>query len=408
MPVISAQTITSYLDSRREEMTRFLAHLVSLESPTDDPLAQRPVFDFLGEALRRAGMRVSTLPGRSSGGQLYAARRQRGQGRPVQLLLGHTDTVWPLGTLANMPVEIRDGKLFGPGAFDMKGGITHIVFALQALHDLGLEPAVEPVVFLNSDEEVGSADSRRYIRLLARAAQRTFVLEPALGPDGCLKTARKGGGRFTVSITGRSAHAGLDPGAGASAIVELAHVIQSLHALNDVDRGITVNVGTIEGGSRPNVIAPSSRAVVDVRVVTHDDAREVEERIARLAPATPNVQVHVEGSIGRPPMEATPRNRALWYLAREAAAAIGMELNEAMAGGASDGNETSQYSATLDGLGSVGAGAHAAHEHVELRHMVPRTTLLALLLLAEPRPHPEASPATRSVVVETSQNQLPA
>jgi glutamate carboxypeptidase len=392
MGPISIQQIKGHLTRRQDAMTRFLGDLVRLESPTDVPASQRPVFEQIAGALEAAGMEVTLLPGSTSGGQLYARRRARRRHRPVQLLLGHTDTVWPIGTLAEMPLEIHDGKLHGPGAFDMKGGLTQMVFALEALHHLALKPEVEPIVFLNSDEEVGSPDSLLRIRRLARVAERTFVLEPALGPSGKLKTARKGGGRFTVSITGQSAHAGLDPGSGASAIVELAHVIHSLHALNDVERGISVNVGTIEGGSRPNVVAPTSRAVVDVRVLSFEDAREVEARIARLTPATPGVSLLVEGAIRRPPMEPTPRNRALWHLAREAAGALGLELEEALAGGASDGNETSQFSATLDGLGAVGAGAHAAHEHVDLGEMVERTALLTLLLLAGSL-HPSPEPA---------------
>jgi glutamate carboxypeptidase len=390
MPLASAQSIVSHLRRRQDAMTRFLSELVMMESPTEDPLAQRPVFKRIAGALEEVGMRATMLPGRASGGQLFAVRSERQRGRPVQLMLGHTDTVWPRGTLADMALEIRDGRLYGPGAFDMKGGITQMVFALEALYALGHDLPVEPVVFLNSDEEVGSPESLERIRRLARVAERTFVLEPALGPSGRLKTARKGGGRFTVSITGRSAHAGLDPGSGASAIVELAHVIQSLHALNDIDRGVTVNVGTIQGGSRANVVAPTASAVVDVRVLTLEDARSIEAEIDRLAPATPNVSIHVEGSIRRPPMEPTARNRALWQLARDAAAHLGITLEEALAGGASDGNEASQHSATLDGLGAVGAGAHAAHEHVVLDAMVERAALLALLLLAEPlHPHPE-------------------
>ena len=383
---LSVQRITRHLQERQDAMTRLLSDLVLLESPTEDPLAQVPVFEAIAEALEEAGMRAEILPGQASGGQLYASRAQRRRRQPVQLMIGHTDTVWPTGTLAEMPLEIHDGLLRGPGSFDMKGGITQMVFALETIHALGLEPDVEPVVFLNSDEEVGSPDSLHKIRRLARVAERTFVLEPALGPSGKLKTARKGGGRFTISITGRSAHAGLDPGGGASAIVELSHVIQSLHALNDLERGVTVNVGTIEGGSRANVVAPTSRAVVDVRVLSHEDAVTVQDQIARLAPATPGVSLVIEGRMGRPPMEPTPRNRAVWHVARAAAAALGFELEEALAGGASDGNETSQYSATLDGLGAVGAGAHAAHEHVDLTRMVERTALLTLLLLAESLP----------------------
>ena len=250
-----------------------------------------------------------------------------------------------------------------------------------------------PVVLVNSDEEIGSPDSRPRIHRLARIAERAFVLEPSLGPEGKLKTARKGVGRFTIRIKGKSAHAGLDPEAGASAIVELSHVIQKLHALNDAERGITVNVGMIEGGQRPNVVAPTSRATADVRVLTCDDAKRIEAAIHSLEVSTPGVTLDIEGGIRRPPLERTPRNRALWHVAQEAADRLGIDLDEGTAGGASDGNETSALCATLDGLGAVGDGAHAEHEYVDLDKMVERTALLALLLLADPL----GSDAARSV-----------
>ncbi len=214
--------------------------------------------------------------------------------------------------------------------------------------------------------------------------ERVFVLEPSLGPAGLLKTARKGIGRFTVTVQGTAAHAGLDPGAGASAILELSHVIQDLFALNDLDKGITVNVGTIDGGLRPNVVAPKSRAVVDVRVATQADAQAVEAAIFSLCPATPGTTLHIEGAFGRPAMEQTPANRRLWMLACQLASDLGIDLEEGMAGGGSDGNTTSLYTATLDGLGAVGDGAHAHHEHLVLGRSIERAALLAMLLLAEP------------------------
>ncbi|HHH39351.1 MAG TPA: M20/M25/M40 family metallo-hydrolase, partial [Sedimenticola sp.] len=205
------------------------------------------------------------------------------------------------------------------------------------------------------------------------------------------KTIYKGVGRFTITIRGRAAHAGLNPEQGASAILELSHVIQALYALNDPRRGISINVGTIDGGLRPNVIAPISTATVDVRVLTREDARAVEKSIRALEPVTPGVTLTVEGGIGRPPMERTPANRKLWHLARQLGRELGMELEEATAGGGSDGNYTSQYTATLDGLGAVGDGAHAAHEHVLLPPLPQRTALLAGLLLAPPLESREAS-----------------
>ena len=269
----------------------------------------------------------------------------------------------------------------------MKGGITQAVFALAALRDLEMEVPVAPVVFLNSDEEIGSRESGRYIARLAKRMERVYVLEPSLGAAGKLKTTRKGVGRFHVKIKGRAAHAGLDPGQGASAILELSHVIQSLFALNDVERGVTVNVGTVDGGLRPNVIAPLSEAVVDVRVLTHADAERIEQAIHSLEPSTPGVELDISGRIGRPPMEATDRNRALWELALSIGRDIGLELEQGTAGGGSDGNTTSMYTATLDGLGAVGDGAHAHHEFLYIDTTIERAALLALLLSAPPVGH---------------------
>jgi len=315
---------------------------------------------------------------------LHARPADRGSRERAQLLLGHYDTVWPLGTLGDMPFEVDGDIVRGPGVYDMKGGVAQALLALDALRTFGLEPPVSPHVFLNSDEEIGSRDSRRYIERLARQMDRVFVLEPSLGPAGQLKTGRKAIGRFTVSVQGTAAHAGLDPGAGASAILELSHVIQSLFAMNDLERGITVNVGTIDGGLRPNVVAPRSEAVVDVRVATQADADQTERGILALRPAVPGTSLTIEGGFGRPAMERTPANRRLWALACRCGDELGMELDEALAGGGSDGNFTSQFTATLDGLGAVGDGAHAGHEHLRISQTLERAALLALLLMAPP------------------------
>lgn len=377
-------------------MVGFLERLALAESPSSVPDQQEEVLGILSEALVETGYRVHKIPGRRSGGHLYARApdsRERGRrsGTPVQLLLGHCDTVWPSGTSREMPIEVRDGMIRGPGVYDMKGGLAQMVFALRALRALGLEPSVTPIVFVNSDEESGSRESTRHIRRLARVAERAFVLEPSLGPSGKLKTARKGAGRFSVVVRGAAAHAGLDPTGGASAILELSYLIQSLFALNDPARGITVNVGTIDGGLSPNVVAPESRAVVDVRVPTPEDARRVEESILGLAPVTSGVKVVVDGGMGRPPMERTPRNRKLWKRARRLGEELGLELEEGLAGGASDGSTTSHYCATLDGLGAVGDGAHAAHEFVYADSMVQRCALLALLVMEPPLGRGESS-----------------
>jgi glutamate carboxypeptidase len=380
-----ARRVLDHLRRRRGEMVELLRDLALLESPSHLPQTQEAVFARLAAALAPAGLaarRLAALPGWKSGGQLLAVPARRRRGGPAQLLLGHCDTVWPVGTLASMPVAERDGRLSGPGVYDMKGGLVQGVFALRALADLGLEPPAAPVVFVNSDEEVGSPESTARIERLARCMQRVFVLEPALGPEGKLKTGRKGTGRFSVVVHGRAAHSGLEPEKGASAIHELAHVIQRLHALGDPARGITVNVGVVAGGLRPNVVAPEARAEVDVRVLRWEDAAALEDAIRGLAPATPGTRIEVAGRVDRPPLEPTPGNRRLWHAAERAAAALGLELGEGTAGGASDGNTTSRLAPTLDGLGAVGDGAHAVHEHVVIERLPERAALLALLLLA--------------------------
>jgi glutamate carboxypeptidase len=275
----------------------------------------------------------------------------------------------------------------------MKAGLVQALYALRALRALGHAPTVTPVLLVNADEEIGSRSSAPWIRRLARLAVRALVLEPAFGPRGALKTARKGVGQFTVRVRGRAAHAGLDPAAGVSAILELSHQVQRLFALNDPRHGVTVNVGTIDGGLRPNVVAPEASAVVDVRVPTVAAGRRVEAAIRALAPVQPGVAIQVEGGIERPPMEATPRNRRLWQTARRAGATLGLALEQVSVGGASDGNFTSLYTATLDGLGAVGDGAHATDEYVARGRLAERAALLALLVLA---PHAPDRPEGRA------------
>jgi len=365
-------------------MAAALARLVELESPTLDPESQRAPQRMLTGLLRAAGHRVRRIPGRRSGGMLLATPEERVRGRPIQLLIGHSDTVWPGGTIATMPVRTENGRLYGPGTFDMKGGLIEIVFALDALRHLGLRPQVTPVVLVNSDEETGSRDSWRLIERLARAADRAFILEPGLGPAGLLKTARKGNGQFLLRVHGRAAHAGLEPEKGASAILELSLCIQRLFALNDPERGITVNVGTIDGGMRTNVVAPTSQATIDVRILHAEDGPRVERSIHALEATTPGTTLEITGGIDRQPLERTPRNRQLWFRALEAAAGLGIEIDEGISGGGSDGNITSLHCATLDGLGPVGDGAHAVHEHVLIDSLPERAALLACLLLGPP------------------------
>ncbi len=379
-PTGQPRRILEAIRSRRDDWVDYLKALASMETPTSDSSSQRPIQEFLSESLRELEYKVRRIRGSSSGGLIMGTPYRRARGC-FQMVLGHTDTVWPTGTLRTMPVEVTESILSGPGVFDMKAGLANAVFALSVLRDSRLEPELTPVVLFNSDEETGSSESTRHIRRVSRRASRVFVLEPALGVEGRIKTARKGTGRFRIQISGRAAHAGLDPEQGASAIQELAFLVQSLHALTDVESGIAVNVGVVQGGVRTNVVASEARADVDIRVQSVEQGRWIEERIGGLQARVPGCRLEIKGGMDRPPLQPTPGNQRLWSEAQRLGSEMGIELEEGLAGGASDGNTTSLTTATLDGLGGVGDGAHASHEHVAIDRSLERCALLASLLL---------------------------
>lgn len=402
-----AQFLLEYLGERQDQMLSLLETLVQAESPTDVPEAQGKVQDVLSRLFQKLDFEVMYLPeGAKSGGHLFVRPMQPKKGRPLQLLLGHCDTVWPIGTLQKMPFVVEDDVARGPGVFDMKGGLVQMIFAFAALRAAEVDPPVFPIAFINSDEEQGSPTSQRHIRRLARCADRVFVLEPALGLDGKLKTRRKGAGRFTVRIQGKSAHAGLDPESGSSAILELSHVVQRLHELNDTAAGITVNVGTIDGGTRPNVIADESFAEVDVRINTAEQAEFIEQALRKIEATTAGTSLKIEGGIGRYPMEPSPGGRRLWKQAQYVASCLDIELQEGRSGGVSDGNITSQYAPTLDGLGPVGDGAHARHEFCYVGKMIERSALLSLLMAQPLLTDLTESEAESSLASSPTQNEL--
>lgn len=373
--------VLKVLHEEEEAIMDMLKQLVDTESPSRVPSALKKIIDLITVEFHKLGYYTFYQPGETTGGFLYARPRNRDKAAPVQLLVGHCDTVWKLNTLFSMPLTEDEEKISGPGVYDMKAGITQMLYSIKILKKLGETPQVTPVILINTDEEIGSIESRRIITRLARLAERAYVMEPPLGLDGRLKTERKGVGRFTLKVKGKAAHAGLDPEKGVNAIVELSHQIQKLYAMNDPEKGITVNVGTITGGISPNVVAPEGTAVIDVRVNNAQDGAWISEQILGLTPQFPDSELLVEGRIGRPPMEATPRNQKLWDKAREKGTELGIDLKSGKAGGGSDGNFTSQYTATLDGLGTPGDGAHAPHEYILKQGLLERTALLTLLLL---------------------------
>ncbi len=381
MTIVEPERILDHLIAQEDELLDLCGTLVAIESPSPDPVATREVLERLTTELNELGYHHRMSEPNKSGGYLYARPARRRRHEPSQLLVGHVDTVWPVGTLETRPWNVRNGVAHGPGVFDMKAGVVQILYALRSIRDLGLDPPATPLVIFNSDEEIGSRESTSAIDRLSRVASRAFVCEPGLGSTGAMKTARKGLAKYTVTVHGRAAHAGLDPEAGASAILELSSVIQRLFNLTDRERDITVNVGTIEGGIQANVVAPRSQAVVDVRVLNEEDAVSVDAAIRSIEPVTPGTSITVTGGFGRPPMVRSERNQVLFERAKRIGARLGMDLSEVTAGGGSDGNTTSQHTATLDGLGIVGDGAHAPSERIDLTSLAPRTALLAALLM---------------------------
>jgi len=356
--------------------------LVRLESPSDDKAAVDRCGEELTRRLTAIGATITRAPQTTCGDHVRAEWRSKHTTRrpsaPV-LLLGHFDTVWPVGTLERMPLQERDGRLHGPGIFDMKAGITASMLAMRALTEFNKGTA-DVVMLWTADEEVGSSTSRALIEETALASSAVLVLEPSL-PGGAAKTSRKGVGEFELTVHGVAAHAGLDPGKGASAVHELARQVLALEALQDPDRGITINVGVIAGGSRTNVIADHATAHVDVRVQTMEDAARLEAAIRRLRPSRPSIRLEMSGGIGRPPLERSAGVIRLYERARNVAATLGQEFGEGAAGGGSDGNFTAALGVpTLDGLGPQGDGAHAIHEHVLLDDLTWRGAFLARLI----------------------------
>ncbi len=374
-------TLLDDLRPRLGEMTKALRQLVETESPSLDKPALDRLATWLAERSQAIGGAVERVANPDGGDHLIARFFGGGSAEKPILVLGHYDTVWPSGTLARIPFRSEEGRAFGPGIFDMKASLILAEFALGSLGRLGLRPNRPVDLLVTSDEEIGSPHSRSLIEERARGASCVLVLEPPL-PDGSLKTARKGVGHFVIEVEGKSAHAGVEPEKGISAIGELAQQILRLHAMTDLASGVSVNVGVIEGGTTSNVVAARASARVDIRARTLDQARSIEAAIRGLTPTTPGARLTIRGGINRPPMERTPGVVALFERARALGRSIGLELGEGATGGGSDGNFTAALGVpTLDGLGCRGLGAHADHEQVDLDSLPERAALLAMLFL---------------------------
>ncbi|HWR35846.1 MAG TPA: M20 family metallopeptidase [Clostridia bacterium] len=374
------QALLKWLVQRRSEMVALTRELVVRESPSSSKHAVDALGEFVAAELDSAGGRVRLHRQREFGNLLQAdfvTKAKRGR----VLLLGHIDTVYELGTLSVMPWRERGGRIYGPGVFDMKAGIAQMLYALRALKEVSGRLPCPVTVLLNTDEEVGSVASRAVTEKLATGCDAVLVLEPAAGARGACKTARKGVGNYTIKVTGRAAHAGLDFEKGASAITELARQLVEVVQFTDLKCGTTVNPGLVRGGTRTNVVAASAEAEIDVRVATMRDGRALDRKLRHLRPFDKRCTIEVAGGLNRAPFERTNGVAALYGKARGLAAELGFELAETSVGGGSDGNFTAGIGIpTLDGLGAVGDGAHAKHEHVIVADIPRRAALLARLL----------------------------
>jgi glutamate carboxypeptidase len=376
----------AYFDERRDEIVSTIRELVGIESPSDNKAAVDRIAEAVAHKFSQLGGEVRFHRAKDFGSHLQV--NFGGKSTKPVLLLGHYDTVYPLGTLANMPCRAVHNRLTGPGVLDMKSGIALMLHALAGLQEWhgkeqndGLPRPV--TVLLVSDEEVGSNSSRAITESLAKKAAAVLVLEPSYGPQGAAKTARKGVGEYLVKVTGKAAHAGLDFQKGVNAILELARQIEKISSFTDLKKGLTVNVGIVSGGSRTNVVPAEATAQVDVRIARMKDAAGIDKKMHSLRPFNRKCKIEITGGINRPPLERTAGVAALYAQAAAVARELGWKLSEAAVGGGSDGNFTAALGIpTLDGLGGVGDGAHASHEHILISELPRRAALLAGLIEA--------------------------
>lgn len=375
--------ILAHVRSRQPAIIALIRRLVECESPTDSPADVNRCMDLIAAAAAPFA-RTKTIPGGRFGRHLLCEMQLRGRKKSGQVLaLGHADTVWPVGTRLNMPFREAEGRLWGPGVLDMKAGIAFFLFAAQTLCDLDIAVPHKILLQVNSDEETGSQSSRALTERNAARSQAVLVLEPGTGLDGKLKTARKGVGAFTVTVRGKASHAGVDFQSGASAIVELARQIDRIAGFVDLKRGITVNPGVISGGTRSNVIAAEAAAEIDIRIMRLKDAAGLERKFCALRPIDKRCSIEIAGGLNRPPMERTAGIVRLFRVAQMLGRDLGVELEESLTGGGSDGNFTAALGIpTLDGLGGVGEGAHAVNESILVNRIADRTALLVKLLAA--------------------------
>jgi glutamate carboxypeptidase len=373
-----------YAREKQKEIIALIREMVECESPSDDPASVNRFVELMAERVKDIA-KVKTLSGGGKYGKhlrceftCHAKKKE-----PQILVLGHSDTVWPLGTLANMPYGEGRGRLWGPGVLDMKAGMAFFIFAMRALRDLDVPMRRNVLLQVNSDEEVGSESSRELTEEAARRSAAVLVLEPGTGLEGKLKTARKGVGWYTVTAHGKASHAGVDFSNGANAIIEMARQLSKIAEFTRLDRGVTVSAGVVQGGTRSNVVAAECSAQIDVRAPRARDAAYLERVFGALKAFDRRCSIEVTGGLNRPPMERSAGVRKLFSIAKKLGAELGVEVEESSTGGGSDGNFTAALGVpTLDGLGAVGEGAHAVNESILINRIADRTALLAKIVAA--------------------------
>jgi glutamate carboxypeptidase len=374
--IVPPHTWTSYFENQLDEILNELKTYVEMETPTYDKQAVDRLGAYISDRFTALGCTLKTIPQSETGDQLIL---EYGSGEEQILILGHFDTVKDHGTLAREPWRIEDGKAYGPGTYDMKAGIVFSYYALKAIVDNGLSMNKKLVFFWNTDEETGSHSCRELMKALGRDSALALVIEPAYGA-GLLKTSRKGGGEFKLTVKGRAAHAGNDHAHGVNAIAELAQHVLNIQSWTDYERGTTLSVGLIKGGSASNVVPEHAEAMIDVRVSQASESERITRLMQSLKPIHPEAQLIIEGAIDKYPMERTQGTERLYHLAREQARLEGLELGEIGVGGTSDGNIVAESGCpVLDGLGPVGDGAHASHEHIVIGAIPSRIALLVRL-----------------------------
>lgn len=378
--IANAKDRLRYCEERKDQMVQFIRDMVEIESPSDNKQAVDRVSALVASRFEGMGGRIRFHRTANFGDHLQVDFDSPHRAKPV-VLLGHYDTVYPLGTLAQMPCRLEKGRLYGPGVYDMKAGIALMMTAVDALRSSHGELPRAVTVLLVSDEEVGSESSRVITEILAKKSAEVLVCEPSYGPRGAVKTARKGIGEYLLKVTGKASHSGLDFEKGQSAIVELAAQIGKISTLVDLKRGLTLNVGTMQGGTRVNVVPAEASATIDVRIARIKDGKDIDKKLRALKPVNRKCKLQISGGLTRPPMERTKGIADLYKKAVSISRELGWKLEEAAVGGGSDGNFTAGLGIpTLDGLGAVGEGAHSSHESIEVSTLPRRAALLAGLL----------------------------